>query len=383
VRRIEEDYQAISWKTHDNEREVLAALSHLLQFLPQVRRNSFGEPFLLTNDTQAEEGSVHLRTLLNHKAVESLLAYFAADVRRNVRLIILQMLGTISAVAPASVTRSMALVLPPLICTDILAIVAATDESVIDVEWLMFSALLLTCCLNAEEDGMIIHHQYFAISITCVCLADGTPFFSSLSAAIVPDVPALLKCFFELLEKGCPDATAEIDGSTVDSTLLTCLLTINTKLPRQDLLSGADDDADNDTLRTLLAQESSQRFIQLLLSVFNESANNPVLFAPSVIFVRDLLVHPVACHLFYQNDLCVLVDVVLRHMSNIAEDHPQRYQLLEITFGLVRNCDLVKLDYKLAELTEVVRWQAENESADERNAPLAASVLEMLTTPSS
>lgn len=164
--------------------------------------------------------------------------------------------------------------------------------------------------------------------------------------------------------------------------MLTCLLTINTKLPRQDLLSGADDDADNDTLRTLLAQESSQRFIQLLLGVFNESANNPVLFAPSVIFVRDLLVHPVACHLFYQNDLCVLVDVVLRHMSNIAEDHPQRYQLLEITFGLVRNCDLVKLDYKLAELTEVVRWQAENESADERNAPLAASVLEMLTAPS-
>lgn len=204
--------------------------------------------------------------------------------------------------------------------------------------------------------------------------------FTSLSPAIVPDVPALLKCFFDLLEAGCPDATAEIDGATVDSTVLACLLTINTKLPRQDLLSGADDDAGNDTLRTLLSLESSQRFIQLVLNAFNESANNPVLFAPSVIFVRDLLVHPVTCHLFYHNDLCVLIDVILRHMSNIAEDHPQRYQLLEMCFGLVRNCDLVKLDYKLADITEVVRWQAEHESADERNAPLAASVLEMLTT---
>jgi hypothetical protein len=39
VRRIEEDYQAIAWKTHDNEREVLAALGHLMQFLPLVTSN--------------------------------------------------------------------------------------------------------------------------------------------------------------------------------------------------------------------------------------------------------------------------------------------------------------------------------------------------------
>lgn len=113
---------------------------------------------------------MHLRTLLNHKAVESLLAYFAADVRRNVRLIILQMLGQISAVAPASVTRSMALVLPPLICTDILAIVAAADEAVIDVEWLMFSALLLTCCLNAEEDGMIYSTTLYYSQVYVHCM---------------------------------------------------------------------------------------------------------------------------------------------------------------------------------------------------------------------
>lgn len=87
---------------------------------------------------------------MNHKAAETLLAYFSADVRRNVRLLILQMLGAISAVAPASVTRSMALVLPPLLCADILAMVAAEP---LDAEWLMFSAVLLTCSLNAEEDG--------------------------------------------------------------------------------------------------------------------------------------------------------------------------------------------------------------------------------------
>lgn len=88
--------------------------------------------------------------MLNHKAAETLLAYFAADVRRNVRVVVLQLLGAISAVAPASVTRSMALVLPPLLCADILAMVEAEP---LDAEWLMFSAVLLTCSLNAEQDG--------------------------------------------------------------------------------------------------------------------------------------------------------------------------------------------------------------------------------------
>lgn len=342
VRRLQEDYQAIAWQTHDNERQVLATLARVLEFVPQ-----------------AEPHSPHWHTFINYKAVDILVAYFEADARRNVRVLLLQLLGSLSAVLPPAATRSIALPLPPLLSADMLA--AASAEPV-DAEWLMYSALLLSCCVNAEQD-------------------DGAPMFTSLSSAVLPDAPALLASMLALLERGCPDATAEVDGAAVDSAVLLCLLTINTRLPRLALESGADDDAGNALLRALLAAETSQRFTQLVLNAFNESGSNPVLFAPSVTFVRDLLVHPVACNLFYSNDLCVLVDVVLRHMNNIAENHPQRVHLLEMCFGLVRNCDFVRVGYKVAELTETVRWQAENDNTDERIPPLAARVLDLLTRP--
>jgi hypothetical protein len=341
VRRIQEDYQAIAWQTHDNERHVLAALQRVFDFVER-----------------AEPDSAHWHTFVNFKAVDILLAYFEADSRRNVRVLLLQLLGSLSAVLPASATRSMALALSPLLCADIAALLAAADEP-LDAEWLMYCALVLTCAINAEQD-------------------DGTPMFATLAAHTLPDAGVLLAGLLALLERGCPDATAEIDGAAVDSTVLLCLLTINTKLPRLALDVGADDDSGNELFRALLAAESSQRFTQLVLNAFNESGSNPVMFTPSVIFVRDLLVHPVACNLFYSNDLSVLVDVILRHMINISETHPQRVHLLEASYGLVRNCDFVKLGYKVAEMVETVRWQAEDDGANDDARSVATRVLEAI-----
>lgn len=79
--------------------------------------------------------------------------------------------------------------------------------------------------------------------------------------------------------------------------------------------------------------------------MFNESRDDPVAFLPCTTFLvcfdslclcvfcemtaksapqRDLMLHPLACHTFYQNDLFVMVDILLRHLADIDEASPAR-----------------------------------------------------------
>lgn len=55
-----------------------------------------------------------------------------------------------------------------------------------------------------------------------------------------------------------------------------------------------------------------------------------MLFGPCAIFLRDLFLHPTACLVYYQNDLSVLIDILLRHMSDIEEDSPVRPHVIFI-----------------------------------------------------
>lgn len=112
-----------------------------------------------------------------------------------------------------------------------------------------------------------------------------------------------------------------------------------------------------------------------------------------------MMLHPVACHAFYQNDLFVLVDIVLRHLADIDEASVVRplvrappfarnsivglmslccvllaAQLLAIVYGLVRNCELMSSEYdKKTALLDTV--QAHLASPHHNNATLAVKIM--------
>lgn len=270
-----EDSQQRSWMLHEDEGVIKEYISELISILSNA------------------DASIckHVVSLDQYHVISTLIQYYQMEVRWSIRQLLLQAFGVLCSLDGTVVNIMLNSVLPCELARDMMA-------NPRNISKLNYSSLLLTMIFSMGEPMPITHLDHV-----------GTNFLNFILNSIEspPDTD---------LEEQIPDL------------FLNLILSFNLQFVLE---------KDNILLQTLEKRYTAKTFTEKILLLFNREEDPVRIFdhqpEPPHSLLKlflDLFSQQSTADLFYTNDVKVLIDIVVRNISDLSPGDKRRQQYLEL-----------------------------------------------------
>lgn len=145
------------------------------------------------------------------------------------------------------------------------------------------------------------------------------------------------------------DVIEQEANSDIGDTMLTLILSYNLQFKPK---SSA-----NITVQAVIDVESTKFFTEKVLLLINREEDpvanlkTPVKLNNSVLkLLTDLFADPNSAELFYTNDIRVLIDIIVRQITDLPPNHKKRTDYLELCKLVLFSCDPLAFEHRLEEL---------------------------------
>ncbi|KAF5292273.1 hypothetical protein FQR65_LT11236 [Abscondita terminalis] len=277
-----EDSQQRSWMLHEDETVIKEYISELISILSNA------------------DASIckHVVSLDQYHVVTTLIQYYQMEIRWSIRQLLLQAFGVLCSLDGTVVTIMLNSVLPSELARDMMA-------NSRNISKLNYSSLLLTMIFSMGEPMPVTHLDHM-----------GSTF---------------LNFIFNNIESP-PDTDIE---EQIPDLFLNFMLSFNLQFTSEN---------ENILLKTLEKRNTAKTFTEKILLLFNREEDPVRIFdhqpSPPHSLLKlflDLFSQKGTADLFYTNDVKVLIDIVVRNISDLSPGDKRRQQYLEVCRRVMKN----------------------------------------------
>ncbi|KAK5644434.1 hypothetical protein RI129_005734 [Pyrocoelia pectoralis] len=277
-----EDSQQRSWMLHEDEGVIKEYITELISILSNA------------------DASIckHVISIDHYHVITTLIQYYQMEVRWSIRQLLIQAFGVLCSLDSTVVTIMLNSVLPSELARDMLS-------NSRNISKLNYSSLLLTMIFSTGEKMPITHLDQI-----------GPPFLDFILNNI----------------ESPPDTDIE---EQIPDLFLSFILSFNLQF---------DIDSDNVILNTLETRSTAKTFTEKILLLFNREEDPVRIFehepAPPHSLLKlflDLFSRKTTADLFYTNDVKVLIDIVVRNISDLSPGDKRRGHYLELCRRVMRS----------------------------------------------
>ncbi|XP_060078958.1 NCK-interacting protein with SH3 domain-like [Ylistrum balloti] len=318
-----DDSQQRSWALHQDQQIIQGHLDELLSVLENAK------------------ASVCRRAVAkdSYEVLHNLVQYFQMETRLSLRLSLLQVFGALCSLEDVIVSQLLYSVLP-------LELVSDLRNNFTDVRRLNYVALVLTMVFCTGES--------FPVSLE-----------DHVNAEFIDFV-------FNLLEE---PPTPEHADQTTDS-LVNLMLALN--LHYHSLST-------NSIMAVIQGKASLQTFTEKILVLFNrrddpvKMFNHQVTSVHSVIkFMTDVFSSTATANLLYTNDAKVLVDILIRQLTDLQPGDQVRSSMLTLVELVVTNSEYSDYKHRQGELLKCLNHIETEEADTDSDKGVAKRVIQLL-----
>lgn len=298
--RRKDDAQQRSWALYEDEGVIRCYLEELLRTLTDA------DPEVCKKMCQRN----------GFESVLALVAYYQMEHRASLRLLLLKCFGAMCSLDAAIISTLVSSVLPVELARDM-----QTDTQ--DHQKLCYSALVLAMVFSMGEAVPYAHYEHL-----------GTPFVQFL---------------LSIVEDGLPlDAAEQLPDLCTN-----LLLALNLHLPAPD---------QNVVMAALSRHANVKVFSEKLLLLLNRGDDPVRIFRHepqpphSVLkLLRDVFASPATAAVFYHADMMVLIDITVRHVTDLSPGDKLRMEYLSLMHAVVRSTPYLQHRHRLADLQATLR----------------------------
>ncbi|ELT89621.1 hypothetical protein CAPTEDRAFT_130967, partial [Capitella teleta] len=307
-----EDSQQRSWFLHEDEHKISSYLEELISIAGNADPN-------VTRRVIAQD---------KYQAIHDLVLYYQMETRVTLRLLLLQAFGILCSLHAQIISELLGSVLPLELARDML-----TDFQ--DKRKLMFSGLLLSMIFCMGEAIPIQYYEHLNESFISY-LIDG-------------------------IERPVTDGDEQIPD-----TFLRLILSYNLhfELPEENII-----------MRALASRGTAKTFTEMLMLLVNRQDDPVRMFEheprpPNSVlkFLSDLYSTQKTANLLYRNDAMVLIDIVLRQLTDLSAGDGMRTEYLSLLHLILSNSDYVIHKYRQKEighcLTSIINEEGSESQMD-------------------
>ncbi|XP_072438909.1 NCK-interacting protein with SH3 domain isoform X2 [Chiloscyllium punctatum] len=306
--RHKNDSQQRSWALHEDESIISCYLEELLGILTDA------DPEVCKRMTKRN----------NFEPILSLIAYYQMEHRVTLRLFLLKCFGAMCNLDASIISTLANSVLPMELARDMQA---DTKEH----QKLCYSALLLTMIFSMGEP--LPYHHYEHLN------------------------SAFIQFLLDVIEEGLSSDSTEQLPDLFTNVLLSFNLHI--LVPTSNII-----------MKTLAKRENVKVFTEKLLLLLNRSDDPVNIFKHqpqpphSVLkFLQDVFADKDTARIFYRTDLMVMIDIIVRQISDLSPGEKIRMEYLSLMHAIVRSTDYMRHQHRLPDLqTTFQRILAEEEN---------------------
>ncbi|XP_020854777.1 LOW QUALITY PROTEIN: NCK-interacting protein with SH3 domain [Phascolarctos cinereus] len=298
--RRKDDAQQRSWALYEDENVICCYLEELLRILTDA------DPEVCRKMCQKNE----------FEPVLSLVAYYQMEHRVPLRLLLLKCFGAMCSLDAAVISALVTSILPMELARDM-----QTDTQ--DHQKMCYSALVLTMVFSMGEPLPYHHYEH-------------------LSAHFV-------QFLLDVVEDGLPSDTTD----QLPDLFVNLLLAFNLHIP----------DPENNVIMTTVSKRSNVKiFTEKLLLLLNRGDDPVRIFkhqpqpSHSVLkFLQDVFASRETASIFYHTDMMALIDITVRHISDLSPGDKLRMQYLTLMHGLIRSTSYLQHGHRLPDLRATLR----------------------------
>ncbi|KAM4652690.1 NCK-interacting protein with SH3 domain isoform 3-T3 [Discoglossus pictus] len=306
--RHKDDAQQRSWALYEDENVILCYLEELLLILtdadPEVckkmcKRNQF-------------------------EAVVSLVAYYQMEHRISLRLMLLKCFGAMCNLDASIISTLVNSILPMELARDMQT---HTQEH----QKMCYSALVLAMIFSMGEPLPYHHYEH-------------------LNAQFV-------QFLFDVIEDGLPSDITE----QLPDLFINVLLAFNLHIPVPE---------NNVIMKTLCKRPNVKVFTEKLLLLLNRGDDPVCIFKhqpqppPSVLkILQDIFASKDTANLFYHTDLMVMIDIIVRLISDLSPGDKLRMEYLSLMHFIIRSTDYLQHLHRQHDLHGVLQRILSEEEA--------------------
>uniref|UniRef100_A0A5F8H197 NCK interacting protein with SH3 domain n=1 Tax=Monodelphis domestica TaxID=13616 RepID=A0A5F8H197_MONDO len=248
--------------------------------------------------------------------VLSLVAYYQMEHRVALRLLLLKCFGAMCSLDAAVISSLVTSILPMELARDM-----QTDTQ--DHQKMCYSALVLTMVFSMGEPLPYHHYEH-------------------LSAHFV-------QFLLDVVEDGLPSDTTD----QLPDLFVNLLLAFNLHIP----------DPENNVIMSTVSKRSNVKiFTEKLLLLLNRGDDPVRIFkhqpqpSHSVLkFLQDVFASRETASIFYHTDMMALIDITVRHISDLSPGDKLRMQYLTLMHGLIRSTSYLQHGHRLPDLRATLR----------------------------
>ncbi|XP_031815523.1 NCK-interacting protein with SH3 domain [Sarcophilus harrisii] len=298
--RRKDDAQQRSWALYEDENVICCYLEELLRILTDA------DPEVCRKMCQKNE----------FEPVLSLVAYYQMEHRVALRLLLLKCFGAMCSLDAAVISTLVTSILPMELARDM-----QTDTQ--DHQKMCYSALVLTMVFSMGEPLPYHHYEH-------------------LSAHFV-------QFLLDVVEDGLPSDTTD----QLPDLFVNLLLAFNLHMP----------DPENNVIMTTVSKRSNVKiFTEKLLLLLNRGDDPVRVFkhqpqpSHSVLkFLQDVFASRETASIFYHTDMMALIDIIVRHISDLSPGDKLRMQYLTLMHGLIRSTSYLQHSHRLPDLRATLK----------------------------
>ncbi|XP_074139310.1 NCK-interacting protein with SH3 domain [Sminthopsis crassicaudata] len=298
--RRKDDAQQRSWALYEDENVICCYLEELLRILTDA------DPEVCRKMCQKNE----------FESVLSLVAYYQMEHRVALRLLLLKCFGAMCSLDAAVISTLVTSILPMELARDM-----QTDTQ--DHQKMCYSALVLTMVFSMGEPLPYHHYEH-------------------LSAHFV-------QFLLDVVEDGLPSDTTD----QLPDLFVNLLLAFNLHIP----------DPENNVIMTTVSKRSNVKiFTEKLLLLLNRGDDPVRVFkhqpqpSHSVLkFLQDVFASRETASIFYHTDMMALIDIIVRHISDLSPGDKLRMQYLTLMHGLIRSTSYLQHSHRLPDLRATLK----------------------------
>lgn len=283
LQNVKDDEEQRSWALYEDENAIVEILQELLSILANA-------DVAISKYCIAQE---------NYEAVVCLVMYYQMEVRVTIRLLVLKVFGAMCALDPHVISVLLSSILPMELAREM-------QSSTEDIVRLNHVSLVMTMVFSSGDTPPLPTYEYVNES-----------FITFLLDNIETPPPA------------------DVDEQVADL-LLAVILAINLHVKSRP--------TDSFIVRALRARGAAKVLTEKLLlmvnreedpvHMFDHSTKNP---NPALKLLRDILQSPDTAQLFYTNDIKVLLDILVRNVTDLTAEDERRNMYLRICHEVIRN----------------------------------------------
>ncbi|XP_061178898.1 NCK-interacting protein with SH3 domain-like [Saccostrea echinata] len=314
ITECKEDSQQRSWALHEDQHIISGYLEELLSILENAKPSTCRHAI-------ASDG---------YECIHNLVQYYQMEVRLPLRLSLLKVFGALCNLESSIISH------------------------------LLYSILPLELVSEIRNQNQEAQRLSYVAGVLIMIFCTGEPVPANLHETMNEN---FLDEVLEMIEN---PASLDHDDLCTDP-LVNLLLAYNLHFPYQE---------ENDIMSLLAKKGTVKVFTEKLLEIFNRGEDPVKMFdhqtypvQSQVKFMIDMYSQPSTASLLYVNDAKVLIDILIRFLTDLQPGDKLRSSILILLKLLVKNSDYFEYQHKLAELREcimMIRKEEEEATAQDR-----------------